>query len=129
LTIYIFEPLGTTKRFIVLALLFIPVILTAPMLLVGRRREGGRRRGRRLSKKDKGQRWGAVWWFGFLVKQMERAGPTFIKVSKRRGGGRLIRGEGGWDISSPCRIGSHCEAYSIPSEDVEKCLGERRKGM
>lgn len=81
LTIYILEPLGTTKRFIFLALLFIPVILTSPMLLVGRRREGGRRRGRRLSKKDKGQRWGAVWWFGFLVKQMERAGPTFIKVS------------------------------------------------
>jgi aarF domain-containing kinase len=78
---YIIEPLGTTKRFIVLVFLFAPVILTMPMLLVGRRREGGRRRGRRAGKDQGGTRWGAKWWYGFLVKQMERAGPTFIKVS------------------------------------------------
>lgn len=77
---YIIEPLGTTKRFIVLVLLFGPVILTMPMLLVGRYREGGRRRGRKVAKVDGGTRWGAKWWYGFLVKQMERAGPTFIKV-------------------------------------------------
>lgn len=79
---YIIEPLGTTKRFIVLVFLFVPVILTMPMILVGRFREGGRRRGRRISKDDGGTRWGARWWYGFLVKQMERAGPTFIKVSR-----------------------------------------------
>lgn len=73
---YIIEPLGTTKRFIVLIFLFAPVILTMPMILVGRFREGGRR----ISKDDGGTRWGARWWYGFLVKQMERAGPTFIKV-------------------------------------------------
>lgn len=78
---YVIEPLGTTKRFIVLVFLFVPVILTMPMLLVGRFREGGRRRGRRIAKDDGGTRWGARWWYGFLVKQMERAGPTFIKVS------------------------------------------------
>lgn len=78
---YVFEPIGTTTRFIVLVCLFLPVILAMPMLLVGRRREGGRRRGRRLAKKEGGERWGAIWWYGFLVKQMERAGPTFIKVS------------------------------------------------
>ncbi|PWN54432.1 ABC1-domain-containing protein [Violaceomyces palustris] len=83
--VYILEPLGTTKRFIVLLLLFAPVILTAPMLFVGRRREGGRRRGRRVSKKEEGERWGAVWWYGFLVKQMERAGPTFIKLAQWAG--------------------------------------------
>ncbi|KAK0552516.1 hypothetical protein OC845_001660 [Tilletia horrida] len=82
---YVIEPLGTTKRFLVLVFLFAPVILTAPMLLVGRRREGGRRRGRKVSKQEDGQRWGAMWWFGFLVKQMERAGPTFIKLAQWAG--------------------------------------------
>lgn len=28
------------------------------------------------------ERWGALWWYGFLVKQMERAGPTFIKLGQ-----------------------------------------------
>jgi aarF domain-containing kinase len=27
-----------------------------------------------------GERWGAIWWYGFLIRQMENAGPTFIKV-------------------------------------------------
>ena len=27
-----------------------------------------------------GDRWGAVWWYDLLVLQMERSGPTFIKV-------------------------------------------------
>ncbi|SPO40048.1 related to unusual protein kinase [Pseudozyma flocculosa] len=82
---YIIEPLGTAKRFIVLVVLFLPVILTAPMLMVGHRREGGRRRGRRVSKREEGERWGALWWYGFLVKQMERAGPTFIKLAQWAG--------------------------------------------
>jgi aarF domain-containing kinase len=30
--------------------------------------------------KLQGDRWGAVWWYGFLVASMEAAGPTFIKV-------------------------------------------------
>ncbi|KAN0060217.1 hypothetical protein ACQY0O_007546 [Thecaphora frezii] len=82
---YIIEPLGTAKRFIVLVFLFAPVILTAPMLMVGHRRQGGRRRGRRVSKREQGERWGALWWYGFLVKQMERAGPTFIKLAQWAG--------------------------------------------
>lgn len=78
---YIAEPMGTAKRFVVLVCIFLPVLVSMPMLLVGSRREGGRRRGRRVSKREQGQRWGAIWWFGFLVRSLERAGPTFIKVS------------------------------------------------
>jgi aarF domain-containing kinase len=82
LHIYIVEPLGTGKRFLVLVSLFLPVLLTLPMVWVGRRREKGKgRKGRRVRKDEEGQRWGALWWYGFLVRQMERAGPTFIKVS------------------------------------------------
>jgi len=64
---YIWEPLCIAKRFAHLVLIFLPVILTSPMLLVGRRTKTG-------------DRWGAVWWYGILVKHMEAAGPTFIKV-------------------------------------------------
>ncbi|GLB35914.1 putative ABC1 family protein [Lyophyllum shimeji] len=33
-------------------------------------------------KKYQGDRWGAVWWYGLLVRKMEAAGPTFIKLSQ-----------------------------------------------
>jgi len=29
-----------------------------------------------------GDRWGAVWWYDYLVVQMDRAGPTFIKLAQ-----------------------------------------------
>lgn len=92
--IYIFEPFLTARRFIYLCTLFIPVLVTVPMLLVGelgsgdtsqRRLSNGKaRRGRRRRSRfngGEGERWGAVWWYGFLVRRMEKAGPTFIKVS------------------------------------------------
>lgn len=78
---WVIEPLGTTRRFLYLAFLFLPVIATAPVLAFewldkteiphvprGTRRK--RQKERRTTR----------WWYRFLVKQMERAGPTFIKV-------------------------------------------------
>ncbi|KAF9814194.1 hypothetical protein IEO21_05263 [Rhodonia placenta] len=66
---YVWEPVLTTRRFIYLVWLFFPVLFTAPMLLVGRPED-------RLH----GDKWGAVWWYGYLTSQMQKAGPTFIKV-------------------------------------------------
>jgi aarF domain-containing kinase len=66
---HIWEPLLTAGRFTHLFCLFLPVIITMPMLLVGK-----------SERKYKGDRWGAVWWYKFLVKRMQAAGPTFIKV-------------------------------------------------
>lgn len=66
---FIWEPILTARRFIYLFCLFLPVIITIPMLLVGS-----------PDKQLQGDRWGAVWWYGFLVKKMQAAGPTFIKV-------------------------------------------------
>ena len=65
----IWEPILTATRFIHLFVLFIPVIVSTPMLLVGR-----------PEKRYRGDRWGAAWWYGLLVCKMEAAGPTFIKV-------------------------------------------------
>ncbi|KAJ8481204.1 hypothetical protein ONZ45_g15383 [Pleurotus djamor] len=71
---YIWEPVLTAKRFIYLFFLFAPVIISSPMLLVGKPR-----------KRLHGDRWGAVWWYGFLVRRMEAAGPTFIKLAQWAG--------------------------------------------
>lgn len=65
----VWEPLLTARRFIFLCILFVPVFLTAPMLLVGS-----------PDSRLLGDRWGAVWWYEFMTQQMQRAGPTFIKV-------------------------------------------------
>ena len=67
---HIWEPILTARRFVHLFFLLFPVILSSPMLLVGSPEE-------RLQ----GDRWGAVWWYDYLVVQMDRAGPTFTKVS------------------------------------------------
>lgn len=65
----IWEPICTGFRFLHLLGIFLPVVLTAPMILIGPQEE-----------RYGGDRWGAVVWYGFLVKAMQRAGPTFIKV-------------------------------------------------
>lgn len=70
---YIYDPIATGFRFVHLAIVFVPVIITAPAIWFGRRLDDG-----------KGERAGAVWWYGFLVRSMERAGPAFIKVSAHR---------------------------------------------
>ena len=66
---YIYEPIATGFRFLHLFLIFMPVIVTVPVIWIGRRR------------KDRdNERSGTLWWYGFLVHSMERAGPSFIKV-------------------------------------------------
>jgi len=65
---YVIEPLATARRFCYLAFIFVPVLVTMPILLIDYSKHGSK------------ERWTTLWWYGFLVKQMERAGPTFIKV-------------------------------------------------
>ncbi|KDQ63288.1 hypothetical protein JAAARDRAFT_29306 [Jaapia argillacea MUCL 33604] len=67
----ILEPIQTGQRFIYLVFIFLPVMISAPMLLVGKPEPG-----------LNGDRWGAVWWYDYLVLQMTRAGPTFVKLSQ-----------------------------------------------
>ena len=70
---WIYEPIATGFRFLHLVLIFVPVIISIPALWVGSRR------------KDRhNERSGMIWWFGFLVNAMERAGPAFIKVIRLR---------------------------------------------
>lgn len=67
---YVWEPVATCVRFVQLVVVFVPVIVALPAIWVGKRQP----------ERD-GERSGTLWWYGFLVKSMEWAGPAFIKVS------------------------------------------------
>ncbi|KAK1251732.1 hypothetical protein MKX07_007211 [Trichoderma sp. CBMAI-0711] len=68
---YIWEPICTGTRFLHLVVIFVPVILSVPAIWFGRRHP---------DKDD--ERSGTLWWYGFLVKSMELAGPAFIKLGQ-----------------------------------------------
>jgi aarF domain-containing kinase len=69
--LYIWEPLCTGFRFLQLAVIFVPVLVTVPAIWVGRRHP----------ERDN-ERSGTLWWYEFLVKAMELAGPAFIKLGQ-----------------------------------------------
>ncbi|RDL41724.1 uncharacterized protein BP5553_01703 [Venustampulla echinocandica] len=69
--VYIWEPLCTGLRFLHLAAIFVPVIFTVPAIWIGTRQ-----------KQRSNERSGTLWWYWFLVKSMERAGPAFIKLGQ-----------------------------------------------
>jgi aarF domain-containing kinase len=66
---WVIEPLATTFRFIHLFTIFVPVIISVPAVYFGKR-----------DTTRNNERSGTLWWYGFLVHSMERAGPTFIKA-------------------------------------------------
>lgn len=66
---YVLEVFATAFRFFHLVAIYVPVIVTVPVIWLGRR----------ASDQDN-ERTGTLWWYQFLVSAMERAGPTFIKV-------------------------------------------------
>jgi len=67
--LYVWEPLCTGLRFLHLVIIFVPVFVTVPVIWFGKR-----------DKRRSNERSGTLWWYSFLVKSMERAGPAFIKV-------------------------------------------------
>jgi aarF domain-containing kinase len=69
---YIIEPIATGLRFLHLVIIFVPVIVTIPAIWIGARK----------ADRDN-ERSGTLWWYGFLVGSMERAGAAFIKVRIR----------------------------------------------
>ncbi|RDW66497.1 hypothetical protein BP6252_10132 [Coleophoma cylindrospora] len=71
LDVYIWEPVCTGLRFLRLFVVFVPVIITVPAVWIGPRQED----------RDN-ERSGALWWYWFLVKAMEQAGPAFIKLGQ-----------------------------------------------
>lgn len=69
--LYVWEPVCTGFRFLHLLAIFVPVIITVPAIWIGKRRP----------ERDN-ERSGTLWWYEFLVKAMELAGPAFIKLGQ-----------------------------------------------
>ncbi|KAG0262894.1 hypothetical protein DFQ27_002052 [Actinomortierella ambigua] len=68
------RPVKTVWRFAVLAAIFAPVLLSIPAVFVGDR-----------IKERHDERTGTIWWYDLLVRHMELAGPTFIKLGQWAG--------------------------------------------
>ncbi|KAF4627229.1 hypothetical protein G7Y89_g10923 [Cudoniella acicularis] len=71
LDLQIWEPLCTGLRFLHLVFIFVPVIAAVPAIWIGARQRD-----------QDNERSGTLWWYWFLVKSMERAGPAFIKLGQ-----------------------------------------------
>ncbi|CAK7272657.1 hypothetical protein SEPCBS119000_005240 [Sporothrix epigloea] len=69
--LYVWEPLCTCVRFLQLSCIFVPVLVTLPVVWIGKRQPS----------RDN-ERTGTLWWYGFLVRAMELAGPAFIKLGQ-----------------------------------------------
>ncbi|KAF2225544.1 hypothetical protein BDZ85DRAFT_212882 [Elsinoe ampelina] len=68
---WVWEPIATGFRLMHLIIIFVPVIVTVPAIWFGSRQ------------KDRDdERTGTLWWYGFLVGSMERAGAAFIKLGQ-----------------------------------------------
>ncbi|KAK1083672.1 hypothetical protein LTR33_003113, partial [Friedmanniomyces endolithicus] len=68
---WIVEPIATGVRFLHLVVIFVPVLVTIPVIWFGERE----------ADRDN-ERSGTLWWYGFLVSSMERAGAAFIKLGQ-----------------------------------------------
>ncbi|GJN89774.1 hypothetical protein Rhopal_002763-T1 [Rhodotorula paludigena] len=134
---YVVEPLSTSVRFLQLALIFLPVLLSAPVLALELVDDShARRRGRERRTRE---RTTTRWWYRLLVHQMEMAGPTFIKLAQWAGSrtdlfpaelcalfGRLHSSGGGHSFRYTKRVIER--AFGLPfsqifSDFVEKPLG------
>lgn len=66
---YIIEPILISYRFTYLLWIFLPLIIGSPLIFFGKR-----------VPERNDERTGTLWWYNKLMRSMEMAGPTFIKV-------------------------------------------------
>lgn len=82
--LYFYNPVATCLRFIQLAALFGPVLVSFPVVMLGPRITSGMYRFDGLVSDDSSpaskERMGAIMWYKYLTWTMEMAGPSFIKV-------------------------------------------------
>ncbi|KAI1777011.1 ABC1 family protein [Hypoxylon cercidicola] len=115
LDVYFWEPLCTGARFIELVFIFVPVIISVPTIWVGSRQPN----------RDN-ERSGTLWWYNFLVKSMEAAGPAFIKLGQWAASRTDIFPTEMCEIMS--KLHSHAPAHSLEAtmRIVQKAFDGRR---
>lgn len=85
---YLIEPLATTSRLIYLLTLFLPLLISSPLLLleyVELAHPSNRPSFDPTNPNSIVERASTIWWYKLLVNSMQSAGPTFIKLAQWAG--------------------------------------------
>ncbi|KZZ99471.1 ABC-1 transporter [Moelleriella libera RCEF 2490] len=117
LDLYVWEPISTGIRFLQLVVIFVPVIVTVPVMWFGRRHPD----------RDN-ERGGTLWWYEFLVKAMELAGPAFIKLGQWAASRSDIFPNEMCDTMSKLHSNAPAHSMHATRKTVEAAFGGRRFG-
>ncbi|KAM3421264.1 hypothetical protein BST61_g1669 [Cercospora zeina] len=112
LNAWIFEPIATGLRFIHLVFIFVPVLATVPVIWLGSR-----------DPERDDERGGTVWWYGFLVSSMERAGAAFIKLGQWAASRTDIFPQQLCLIMSALHSNAPAHSLKITKETIERAFG------
>ena len=111
---YVFEPLATGFRFLHLVFIFVPVIATIPIIWIGARQP---------DRDD--ERSGTLWWYGFLVGSMERAGAAFIKLGQWAASRTDIFPDEMCAVMSALHSNAPAHTMKVTKETIERAFGRR----
>jgi aarF domain-containing kinase len=114
LDLYLVEPIATGIRFLHLVVIFVPVILTIPVIWFGRR----------VPERD-GERIGTLWWYGFLVSSMERAGAAFIKLGQWAASRTDIFPNEMCAVMSSLHSNAPAHSLKVTKATIEKAFGQK----
>lgn len=109
---WILEPLATGFRFLHLVVIFVPVLASVPVIWFGQR----------LPDRDN-ERSGTIWWYGFLVASMERAGAAFIKLGQWAASRSDIFPSEMCMIMSSLHSNAPAHSFKITKKTIEKAFG------
>lgn len=110
---YIFEPLATGLRFLHLVVIFVPVMITVPVMWFGTRQ---------ADRDD--ERSGTLWWYGFLVASMERAGAAFIKLGQWAASRTDIFPTEMCAIMSALHSNAPAHSLKVTKQTIERAFGK-----
>ena len=111
---WVVEPLATGLRFLHLVFIFVPVLATIPVIWFGQR----------LPDRDN-ERSGTIWWYGFLVSSMERAGAAFIKLGQWAASRTDIFPTEMCEIMSALHSNAPAHSLKVTKRTIEKAFGRK----
>ncbi|EMC92713.1 hypothetical protein BAUCODRAFT_259486 [Baudoinia panamericana UAMH 10762] len=109
---WIVEPIATGFRFLHLVVIFVPVLVTIPLIWFGPRQ----------ADRDN-ERSGTLWWYGFLVSSMERAGAAFIKLGQWAASRTDIFPEQMCSIMSALHSNAPAHSLKVTKQTLEQAFG------
>ncbi|KAK4570321.1 hypothetical protein LTR86_002401 [Recurvomyces mirabilis] len=111
---WIVEPFATGVRFLHLVIIFVPVIITVPVIWLGEKQ----------ADRDN-ERSGTLWWYGFLVASMERAGAAFIKLGQWAASRTDIFPNEMCSIMGALHSNAPAHSLKVTKATIEKAFGRK----